>query len=142
MAVIDASNSILGRLSTVVARRLLSGEEIKIVNAEKAVISGRKEYILNKFRVRLTLKPKGDPTLGPHYPKMPDRILRSAIRGMLPFKRESGRKAYKNLTVYIGVPGELKNEKFELIEDAENTLGKGFMSVAELSKELGARWQE
>ena len=37
--IIDASGAILGRLGTNVAKRLLSGEEISIVNTEKAIIT-------------------------------------------------------------------------------------------------------
>ena len=47
MAVIDANGLILGRLASTVAKRLLSGdEEIHIVNAEKAVISGSRASTL------------------------------------------------------------------------------------------------
>ncbi|HNR58089.1 MAG TPA: uL13 family ribosomal protein, partial [Methanothrix sp.] len=41
--IIDASGMILGRLSSLAASELLAGEEIYIVNAEKAIISGRRE---------------------------------------------------------------------------------------------------
>ncbi|RLI06236.1 50S ribosomal protein L13, partial [Candidatus Bathyarchaeota archaeon] len=39
-SVIDASGLILGRMASIVAKRLLEGEQIEIVNAEKAVVSG------------------------------------------------------------------------------------------------------
>ena len=51
MAVIDANGLILGRLASTVAKRLLSGdEEIHIVNAEKAVISGSRASTLRDYR--------------------------------------------------------------------------------------------
>ena len=45
VTIIDASNLLLGRLASIIAKRLLSGEEIIVVNAEKAVISGNRENI-------------------------------------------------------------------------------------------------
>ena len=45
MKVIDASECIMGRLASAVAKSLLNGEEIHIVNAENAVISGSKDMV-------------------------------------------------------------------------------------------------
>ena len=42
VTVVDANNLILGRMATVVAKRLLQGESIIILNAEKTVISGKR----------------------------------------------------------------------------------------------------
>ncbi|HDH44680.1 MAG TPA: 50S ribosomal protein L13, partial [Thermococcus sp.] len=38
VTVIDATGAVLGRLASIVAKRLLNGEEIAIVNSEKAII--------------------------------------------------------------------------------------------------------
>ena len=139
MAIIDGSNLILGRMSTIIAKRLLKGEAIQIVNAEKIVISGTKEDIVKKVKTKLNLQPKGNPMKGPKFSKMPDRIVKRAIRGMLPHKRERGKRALKNLRVYIGVPEKFEGEKFEKIVAAGNKLEKGFITVAELSSYFGVR---
>ncbi len=136
MKVIDADNMVLGRLASVVAKRLLEGEEIVIVNAEKAVIIGSKYYIINKYIERRNI---GSVRKGPYYPKMPDRILRRTVRGMLPMKKSSGRAAYKRLRVYMGIPKEFENCEMEKIEEAKNNKLKGFITLAELSKHLGAK---
>ncbi len=136
MKVIDADNMVLGRLASVVAKRLLEGEEIVIVNAEKAVIIGNKYYIINKYIERRNI---GSVRKGPYYPKMPDRILRRTVRGMLPMKKSSGRAAYKRLRVYMGIPKEFENCEMEKIEEAKNNKLKGFITLAELSKHLGAK---
>ena len=136
MKVIDADNMVLGRLASVVAKRLLEGEEIVIVNAEKAVIIGNKYYIINKYIERRNI---GSVRKGPYYPKMPDRILRRTVRGMLPMKKSSGRVAYKRLRVYMGIPKEFENCDIEKIEEAKNNKLKGFITLAELSKHLGAK---
>ena len=138
--VIDATDCIAGRMATNVAKRLMKGEHIAIVNAEKAVITGSIESILTRMKSRLSMAPKGNPHKGPKYSRMPDRILKRVVRGMLPWKKQSGRYAYKNLRVYIGVPQELAAIKMEKIDNAKNKLAKGFVFIEEISKKLGATW--
>ena len=136
MAIIDADNAVLGRLASIVAKRLLNGEEIIIVNAEKAVIIGNKPYIIEKYKERRDI---GSVRKGPYYPKMPDRILRRTVRGMLPMKKGHGKEAYRRLKVYIGVPKELQGNEFEVIEEAKNNKLEGFITLQDLSIQLGAK---
>lgn len=136
MSVIDVSNSVLGRMATAVAGRLLKRERIVIINAENAVISGRKEEIVKKYRKKLNLQLKGNPEKGPKYPRMPDGVVSRAVRGMLPYKRKRGKEAFKNLRVYIGVPKGIDTSKVEKIPAAENKLTGDFISVDDLCKAL------
>ncbi len=139
MAIIDGSNLILGRMSTIMAKRLLKGEHIQIVNAEKIVISGTKENIVKRLKRKLDLHAKGNPMKGPKFSKMPDKIVKGAIKGMLPHKRERGKKALKNLRVYVKVPKKFEGKKFEKIAAAENKLIKNFITVAKLSSYFGVK---
>jgi LSU ribosomal protein L13P len=52
MIYIDGDNHIYGRLSTYVAKQLLLGEEVVIVNASKIAITGSRKFILEKFNHR------------------------------------------------------------------------------------------
>jgi len=140
MLFFDAENQILGRFSSVIAKRLLGGEKIIVVNSEKAVISGNPRVAIEKYLHR---QERGDPIHGPFFPKMPDQILRRTIRGMLPWDRTTGRNAYRNLKVYIGIPDELKDKKFEKIKAADaDRLTIHFITLEELSLAMGAkkRW--
>ena len=58
--IIDADGHILGRLATYVAKRALLGDEIIVVNAEKAIISGRKEMVFKRYLDQLKIKNKGN----------------------------------------------------------------------------------
>ena len=78
--VIDARDCILGRVASQVAERALDGERIAVVNAEQAVITGRKEDVIGTYRKRTEL----GSDRGPYYPKRPDRIMKRSIRGMIP----------------------------------------------------------
>jgi len=53
---IDGSNLIAGRLATYAAKQALLGDSIKIVNAQKVILTGRKEIILKKFQQRRSLE--------------------------------------------------------------------------------------
>ena len=136
MKIIDADNMVVGRLASYVAKNLLKGEEIVIVNAEKSVIVGNKKRIIEEYMARRNI---GSVRKGPYYPRMPDRILRRTVRGMLPIKKAKGKDAYKRLKVYMGVPKEFKNMEFERIEGAMNTKLQDFITLKELSINLGAK---
>ena len=76
--VIDADKHILGRLSTNIAKRILNGEEVIVVNAEKAIITGDRQVIFNKY---LDKYHRGKQTSGPFFPKRADLILKKTVRG-------------------------------------------------------------
>jgi large subunit ribosomal protein L13 len=134
MVVIDADGCVAGRLASSVAKRLLEGEEIIIVNAENAVVSGNPKAIEKFFLEKVD---KGDPYHGPFYPKDSEKVLRRIIRGMLPFHKTSGREAFRRLKVYRSVPDELKNEGIEVIEKAKIRLDHKFSYLKNISKRIG-----
>ena len=138
--VIDASNHIMGRLSTHIAKELLNGENIVIVNAEKVVITGRKEQILADYKQRRDRGVKGRNRRGPYYPRMPDRMLKRSIRGMLPYQEPRGRTAFRKLKVYIGVPIGMDTANIIKIDKALDRGATRKMNLGEVSKWLGADW--
>ena len=107
MIVVDATNTILGRLATRAAKLALEGESVRITNCEKAYIVGKQGDIVKKYTERMNLGSK--PSKGPFTPKRPDRMVTKTIRGMLP-KNERGRKASSKVKCYIGTPEELKDK--------------------------------
>ncbi len=135
MTVIDATGAPLGRLASVVAKRLLDGEKIVVVNAEKAIIVGNKREIKKRYEAKKKIG--GTKRKGPYFPRMPDRILKRTVRGMLPYQRPRGRKAYKNFKAYIGVPDEVEKEKAE--EFKYDTMST-YITLKELSHHLGVSW--
>jgi large subunit ribosomal protein L13 len=138
-AYIDAEGLILGRLASHVAQRLLAGEEVVIVNAEKALITGGKDDVIAHFRHRRDV---GSGRKGPLYPRTPHMMLKRTVRGMLPFKKPRGRSAYKRLKVHISVPKELEKKKFESVEGASQLSTQRYMTLGEVSKVLGYEVRE
>ncbi len=138
--IIDANNLIAGRLGGFVAKRILMGEDIKIVNSEEAVITGKKEDIYRRYKEKLE---RGHPRTGPFMERMEDRFLRRIIKGMLPHQAR-GIEALRKLICYIGFPNELKDKKFETIEEAnvEKTKSLKYLKIKDVCKFLGKKVEE
>lgn len=135
VTLVNADGLILGRMASVVAKKLLNGEKVIIVNAEKAVISGKKKSKVAEAKEFLEV---GAPRRGPFHYRRPDRILRKTVRGMLPFKQPKGKTALKKLKVFISVPEDLQGQQLVSIEEAQAAKLNGpYFTLADLAKEIG-----
>ena len=125
--VVDADGKTLGRLASEIARRLRgkhkpeytphvdTGDYIIVVNAEKIGVTGNKEnkklyqhhtgYIGNLKTV----------TLGKLRQTFPDRILNTAVKGMLP-NNPLGRAMFKKLKVYAGPEHDHQAQQPKVLE--------------------------
>ena len=134
-AVINGEGLILGRMCSQVAKRILNGEEVIVVNAEKVMLSGRRQSKIAEAHVFLEV---GAPDRGPFHSRRPDRIVRKTVRGMVPWKQPKGKVAYKRLKVFMGVPAELKDAKMETFDNANVAKLRGpKLSLGELATEIG-----
>jgi large subunit ribosomal protein L13 len=134
--IVDAKGLILGRLASNVAKLLLQGETVIILNAEKAAISGKKQQIVQEAKTFLEV---GHPRKGPLHPRRPDKIVSRTVRGMLPRRKPKGVEAYKRLRVYLGAPLEFEDKKIQTIPEASaDKLKSPYITVGELAKEIGA----
>ncbi len=132
---VNAEGLIVGRMCSKVAKRLLNGEEVIILNAEKAVFSGKKKSKVLEAHIFLEV---GAPERGPFHYRRPDRFLRKAVRGMLPFKQPKGKSAYKRLKCYMGVPMDLKGKEMITFSEASSANLKGpHFTLGELASEIG-----
>ena len=136
--VFDARDKILGRLASVVAKRLLSGKSVAVINAEYAVITGNKNSIAERYKTRLNLQEKENPEHSPYWSRRSDMLVRRIIRGMLPYKKPTGKSAYRRLMVFSKIPNEFKEVKpIEIKAKDPNSIYVGYIRVGELSKLLG-----
>ncbi|MBN1301805.1 MAG: 50S ribosomal protein L13 [Melioribacteraceae bacterium] len=111
--VVDASDQVLGRLATEVARvirgknkaiftpNMDTGDFVVIINAEKVKMTGKRE--LQKSYFRHSGYPGGTTitSFSEMKQKNPEAIIHTAVKGMLP-KNRLGRKLIKKLKVYAG----------------------------------------
>ncbi|MET1160716.1 MAG: 50S ribosomal protein L13 [Thermoprotei archaeon] len=136
---VDATNQILGRLASIIAKRLLEGYKVYVVNAEKAVISGEKKRVIEGYKLLFKVTTHYNPyKTGIRRPRAPHNIFKRTVRGMLPVDKPRGRNAYKRLKVYIGVPKELRNKQFIRFKEADVSRLKGdYIYLGELAREMG-----
>jgi large subunit ribosomal protein L13 len=111
--VVDAEGQILGRLATQIATLLRgkhkptftphidNGDFVVVVNAEKIRVTGKKPE--QKMYYRYSGYPGGlkETSYRILHQRHPDRILKFAVKGMLP-KNRLGRKLLKKLHIYAG----------------------------------------
>jgi len=135
VTLVNAEGLIVGRLCSKVAKRLLNGEQVIILNAEKAVFSGKKKSKVAEAHVFLEV---GAPQRGPFHYRRPDRFLRKTVRGMLPFKQPKGKAAYKRLKVFMGVPRDLQGQEMITFTEASSVNLRGpHFTLGELASEIG-----
>ena len=142
MIIIDGKDLVLGRLASFVAKRLLEGEHVTVVNSEQVVISGRKEATFDVYDAWLEVRNITNPRKGPFHLKRADELVRRTIRGMLPFDKPKGKAAYRCLRVYVGMPQEFAGKEIQTLPEASiERLGtRRFIRIETLSKHLGARF--
>ncbi|MDP6100719.1 MAG: 50S ribosomal protein L13 [Dehalococcoidia bacterium] len=113
--IIDASNQVLGRMATQVAKLLMgkhkpsyarnidSGDYVVVVNAARVRVTGKK--LEGKIYYRHSGYPGGlkQTVLGEVMATRPERVVEMAVVGMLP-KTRLGRAMRKKLTVYAREP--------------------------------------
>ncbi len=130
MKVIDGTNAIMGRLASFAAKEALKGEEITVVNCEKVIITGNRKNIEKEFLEKKSRY--GSSQKGPKHHQTNEKIVKRAIRGMLPNHREGrGREAYKRIKCYVKVPKEFEEAKKILLgHDKKNK----FIEVNHLAK--------
>lgn len=135
---IDGSRLRLGRVATSVAKQLINGNSVVIVNVEKVVVSGSRDSVMSKYERWMKLRTFKNPEdVGPKQHRGPDRLMWYAVRNMLP-KSPTGKSALKHLKVYMGVPHELGAKTFQKIDEADVKYLRGsYMSLGEVSKSLG-----
>ena len=111
--IVDAADKTLGRLATEVASRLRgkhkpeytphvdTGDYIVVINAEKVAVTGNKAS--KKIYYSHTEYPGGikDISFEKLIEKAPERVLQSAVKGMLP-KGPLGREMFRKLKIYLG----------------------------------------
>lgn len=110
---VDAAGKTLGRLSTELARRLRgkhkaeytphvdTGDYIIVINAEKVHVTGNKEQDKIYYHHTGYIGNMKSASLGKLRQTYPERIIETAVKGMLP-KNPLGRAMFKKLKVYAG----------------------------------------
>jgi large subunit ribosomal protein L13 len=139
--IVDGTNQIAGRLCSHVAKLLINGTRVSIVNSENIMLSGDRYMIIGEYRKFLEVASINNPKFGPFHPRRPDTMITKMVRGMLPKNKPSGQTALKRLRAYLGVPNELKSKKTTQFEDAKIRKPSAYYTTfGELGRTVG--WHE
>ncbi len=136
--VIDGKDKVIGRVGSQVAKMLLNEHSVVIFNSEKMVMTGHAADIIAKYKQLIELKDKANPEHSPYWPRRPDMFVKRIIRGMLPYKKPSGKSAFRRLRVYIGEPEEFKKAKLHDVKSKKpSEIFESTMSIQQLTEKLG-----
>ena len=138
VTIIDGRNAVLGRLGSVVAQRIMDGEEIIVINSEAIVVTGERDMVFADYKARVD---RGDTTKrkGPFYPRRADLLFKRSVRGMIPWTTTSGREAYRRLHVYVGTPKQFADSETEKVEAAMKKVNGKYTTLGAVSKFLGSK---
>lgn len=135
--VVDVSGLVLGRAASLIAKRLLNGESIVVVNAEKCVVTGSRTEVIQHYT---EARARGSKRTGPHFPRYADRIFRRTVRGMVPHLKTRGKEAMDRLEVFLGVPPAYQGASAESLSGAKARPGlRPPTTLGEVTVLLGAR---
>ena len=117
--IINGENATLGRMASYVAKELLKGEKMVIVNCDDVIITGNKKNIREHFIKKRTKVGSGQK--GPKYSKVNEKIVKRAVRGMIGNHRKGrGKIANGFLRCYNKIPEEFKDSKKITFENKKN----------------------
>jgi len=122
LVIIDGRGHLLGRLASIVAKQLLSGQKIVIVRAEQMVMSGSLLRKKTQFALFLKKRMNTNPSRGPYHLRTPGQIFWRTVRGMLPHKTDRGQLALGRLKCYEGIPHPYDKKKRMVVPDALRVL--------------------
>lgn len=143
--VVDGKGHLLGRLASIVAKQLLSGQRIVIVRCEELNISG--SFYRNKLKYHDFLRKRTatNPTHGPIHFRAPSKIFWRTVRGMLPHKTARGAAALERMKVFEGIPEPYSSMKRMVVPAALRVIrlkpGRRFCTLDRLSSEVGWKYQ-
>lgn len=107
--VIDAKDGVLGRVASHAAKEALRGNTVTVVNCNDAIVVGEKGDVISQYKALLAKG--GSSQKGPKMPRIPERIMKRTIRGMLPHFQKRGEDAEKRVMCYNEVPKEFESAK-------------------------------
>ena len=118
VVVVDGRDHMLGRMASIVAKQLLSGQQVVVVRCEQVVVSGSAVRNQMKWARFMRKRTNTNPKWGPFHHRAPSRIIFRTIRGMIPHKTQRGALALQRLKCFDGIPAPFDTMKRMVVPDA------------------------
>lgn len=138
--VIDAKETVVGRVASYAAKQVLLGRKVDIVNCKYAVISGSPKHTCARYLQR---RQRGTHAKGPFHSRQPDRFVRRIVRGMLPFDKPRGKDAFTRVMCYNDIPEQYKQTTPVVLKEAHMSKlpTLKYVTVQEICTYLGGKVQ-
>jgi len=107
--IIDAKDSVVGRIASYAAKQALFGKSVIILNCNDALLTGRRNMILEQYS-HMRSRGKGAQK-GPIIPRNAERLMKRTVRGMLEYTQKRGEAALDRVICYNKVPKEFESAK-------------------------------
>ena len=144
--VIDARGHLVGRLASVIAKELLSGQKIVVVRAEELNISGSFARNRERYQRFLHKMTRTNPKWGPYHERAPAKMFHRAVRGMIPHKTKRGAEAMARLRVFEGVPVPFDTTKRTVVPEALRYMRlrpkRKYTVLGELASSVGWKYSD
>merc|ERR1711910_285906 len=144
--VVDGRGHLMGRLSSIVAKLILTGNKVVVVRCEGINMSGN--FYRNKLKYLEYLKKRCNvkPSRGPFHFRAPGKMFIRVVRGMLPHKTPRGKEAMDRLKTFEGIPPPYDKQKRMVVPAALKVLRLGqtrkFCILNRLAHEVGWKYQK
>ena len=138
--IINAEGLVAGRLASKIAKEVIKGENVIVFNASKAIIVGKESAIMPKYSQRVNARVLSNPLYGPKYHRIPSKMLRRMVKGMLPNKSRTAERLIKQLEIFNDTPKEIDVSKAITYSETKCNDKHEFMYLEDLAKKLGGNW--
>lgn len=146
VVIVDCRGHLLGRIASVIAKELLSGQRVVAVRCEQLNISGPMHRNKIKFEAFLRKRTATNPKRGPIHFHAPSKILWRTIRGMIPHKTARGKVAMTRLKSFDGIPHPYDKMKRMVVPEALTVTrlapGRKFTVLGDLAGRCGWKYGE
>lgn len=137
--VVDGKDKVLGRVASQVAKMLLKGDKVILINADRLFISGHIADLKANYKQKFDFKDRANPEHSPYWSRRPDLFVKRVVRGMLPYKKPRGKAAFRLLRVYTGIPDEYKGSSTVKVDSKnQKQIFEDTIYVNDLMKKLGS----
>ncbi|KAL0219145.1 hypothetical protein P9112_004798 [Eukaryota sp. TZLM1-RC] len=142
--IVDGKGHLLGRLASVIAKELLSGQHVVVVRCEEVNMTGSVIRNQLKYLAYLRKRHLSNPKRGQFHYRAPSRIVWRTIRGMLPLRTDKGNAALNRLKVFDGVPTPYDKMKRQVIPAALRDLRlaphRKYTVLKQISNQVGWKY--
>nr|BAS01567.1 ribosomal protein L13A [Lotharella vacuolata] len=139
--VVNANNSIYGRIITKIIELVKKGFFVKVLNCQNLILSGRKEHSIKKFISKFNKKTHTNPNKGPFKFSSPANIFLKSIRGMISYKKKAFMNNFKKIQCFNGEPSRFRFQKNFVFRNVHKSIrlknSSKWIYLKEISKKLG-----